>query len=73
MIFEGAVMGKQVVLYSMLVMYSFNSEDLCEKASEIAHAADYEAGGCFKTYEYVLPRPLQSPDDLWRSVSGGRE
>jgi hypothetical protein len=57
----------------MLVMYSFNSEDLCERASEIAHAANYEAGGCFKTYEYVLPHPLQRPDDLWRSVSGGRE
>ena len=34
--FEGAVIGKQVVLYSMLVMYSFNSEDLCEGISEIA-------------------------------------
>ena len=43
--FEGAVIGKQIVLYSMLVMYSFNSEDLCERASEIAHAANYEAGG----------------------------
>ena len=71
--FEGAVIGKQVVLYSMLVMYSFNSEDLCEKASEIAHAADYEAGGCFKTYEYVLPQIPHRPDDLWRNVSGGRE
>ena len=46
--FEGAVIGRQVVLYSMLVMYSFNSEDLCERASEIAHAANYEAGGCLK-------------------------
>ena len=71
--FEGAVIGKQIVLYSMLVMYSFNSEDLCERASEIAHAENYEAGGWFKTYEYVLPRPLQRPDDLWRNVSGGRE
>ena len=71
--FEGAVIGKQIVLYSMLVMYSFNSEDLCERASEIAHATNYEAGGCFKTYEYVLPHPLRRPDDLWRNVSGGRE
>ena len=71
--FEGAVIGKQIVLYSMLVMYSFNSEDLCEKASEIAHAANYEAGGCFKTYEYVLPPPIQRPDDLGRNVLGGRE
>ena len=71
--FEGAVIGKQIVLYSMLVMYSFNSEDLCERASEIAHAADYEAGGCFKTYEYVLSQIPHRPDDLWRNVSGGRE
>ena len=71
--FEGAVIGKQIVLYSMLVMYSFNSEDLCERASEIAHAENYEAGGCFKTYEYVLPQIPHRPDDLWRNVSGGRE
>ena len=71
--FEGAVIGKQIVLYSMLVMYSFNSEDLCVRASEIAHAENYEAGGCFKTYEYVLPQIPHRPDDLWRNVSGGRE
>ena len=71
--FEGAIIGKQIVLYSMLVMYSFNSEDLCERASEIAHAENYEAGGCFKTYEYVLPQIPHRPDDLWRNVSGGRE
>jgi hypothetical protein len=70
------MVGKQIVLYSMLVMYSFDTESMCEKASEIAHAEDYKAGGCFKTYEYVLPEfeaPLPRPDDLWKSVSGGRE
>ena len=71
--FEGAVIGKQILLFSTLAMFSFETENECEAASKCFHKQDYVEGSCFKRYEYVHPKPLPRPDDLWRSVSGGRE
>ena len=73
MIYEGAVLGKQIILYSTLAVFNFGTEAQCETASKLLHGDDYVKGGCFKTYEYVHPRPIKRPDDLWRNVSGGRE
>ena len=71
--FEGAVIGKQILLFSTLAMFSFETEADCEAASKILHEHEYVEGSCFKTYKYVHQGPMKRPDDLWRSVSGGRE
>ena len=67
------MLGKQVVLYSVLAMFNFETENQCEDAAKHLHGTEYEEGGCFKTYEYVLEAPLSRPDELWRSVSKGVE
>ena len=69
-----AVIGKQILLFSTLAMFSFETEKEKERLPQTEdEVQDYVEGSCFKRYEYVHPKPLPRPDDLWRSVSGGRE
>tara|TARA_R100000773_G_scaffold885_8_gene1506 strand:- start:204 stop:422 length:219 start_codon:yes stop_codon:yes gene_type:complete len=71
--FEGTVIGKQVVLYSMLMVFNFETEADCEAAAKIVHKDAYIEGGCWKSFKYVHAPIPGRPDELWRSVSGGRE
>ena len=61
MIYEGAVIGKQIILYSTLAVFSFETEAQCEMASKLLHKDEYVEGSCWKSFEYVLPRPLRRP------------
>ena len=67
------MLGKQIVLYSVLAVFNFETEEQCEIAAKQLHGHEYVEGGCFKSYEYVLKAPLPRPDELWRSVSKGVE
>lgn len=67
------MLGKQVMLYSVLAMFNFETEEQCEIAAKHLHGHEYVEGGCFNTYQYVLKAPLSRPDELWRSVSKGVE
>lgn len=71
--YEGVVVGKQIVLYSMLMVFNFETEADCEAVSKIAHKDAYVEGGCWKSFKYVHEPIPRRPDDLWRNVSGGRE
>ena len=67
------MIGKQILLFSTLAMFSFETESQCEDASKFLHEHEYVEGSCFKTYKYVHPAPMPRPDNLWKNVSGGRE
>ena len=73
MIYEGAVTGTQIVLYSFLMVVNFEKEVDCEAAAKIVHKEEYIEGECWKSYRYVHSAPMKRQDDLWRNVSGGRE
>ena len=48
MIYEGAVTGTQIVLYSFLMVVNFEKEVDCEAAAKIVHKEEYIEGGCWK-------------------------
>ncbi len=64
---------KQIMLFSMLAVFSFDTEQQCEEAAKHFHKHEYVEGGCWKSFEYVMEAPLPRPKDLFKSVSGGRE
>ena len=63
------MLGKQIVLFSVLAVLNFETEKDCEEAAKIIHDWEYVEGSCWKSFEYVLPAPRPRHNDLWRNVS----
>ena len=52
------MLGKQVMLYSVLAMFNFETEEQCEIAAKHLHGHEYVEGGCFNTcLLYTSPSP----------------
>jgi len=59
---------KQIMLFSTLVVLSFDTEIQCEEASKHLHGTEYVEGSCWKSFEYTLNSPLPRPDNLYLSL-----
>ena len=59
---------KQIILFSTLVVLSFETESQCEEASRQLHGTKYIEGGCWESYKYTLNSPLSRPDNLYLSL-----